>query len=176
MASVAGLRPLAPENPVNVVVIVLIVVLVLVVVAALALNPMLQKRGDAAIEEARTQLGGREHVRLIEPKAVGFGSEPEEAGGLRGQGVLAAGDDAVVFVTWAPRKVHRVERRTITNVSTPAPDPRGLDKSTVVVRYDAPGHPDATVQWRVPEVGRWLDVLGYDWGPEGRPSFDDDSA
>jgi len=161
---------------VNVVLIVLAVVVVVGVLAALALNPMLNKRSDAAIEEARTQLGGRDKVLVIEPKAVGFGSEPEQAGGLRGQGVLAASADTVVFVTWAPKKVFRLERRTITGVTTPAADPRGLDKSSVVVTFDAPGEPDASASWRVPEVGRWLDVFGYDWGPEGRPTFDDDSA
>jgi len=161
---------------VNVLVIVLVVIVVVGLIGALALNPLLQKRGDAAIDEARTQLGGRDKVVLVEPKAVGFGSEPEEAGGLRGQGVLAANADSVVFVTWAPKKVFRLERREVTGVTTPAADPRSLDKSSVVVTFDAPGHPDSTVSWRVPEVGRWLDVFGYDWGPEGRPEFDDADA
>jgi len=159
---------------VSLLVIVLIVVAVLVVVAALVLNPLLAKRGDAAIEEARNQLGGRDKVRLIEPKAVGFGSDPDEAGGLRGQGVLAVGDDALVFVTWAPKNVFRVERRNITSVASSAADPRGLEKSAVDIAFEAPGAGAATASWRVPEIGRWLDVLDYDWGPEGRPSFDDD--
>lgn len=157
----------------NAIVIIVILIVVVAVVAALVLNPILRRRGDAAIEEAGQQLGGRDRVVLIEPKAVGFGSEPEEAGGLRGQGVLAASDEGVVFVTWAPKKVFRLERRSIVSVSSPAADPRGLEKSSVVVTFDGRGGPDATVSWRVPEVGRWLDVFGYDWGPEGRPSFDD---
>jgi hypothetical protein len=159
---------------VNVLVIVLIVVVLVLVVAALAFNPMLQKRGDAAIEEARTALGGRERVRLLEPKAVGFGSEPEEAGGLRGQGVLAAGDDALVFVTWAPRRTHRLERSSITSVTTSAPDARVLEKAALIVGFDHPEHP-GTVSWRVPEIARWLDELGYEWGPEGRPDLDADA-
>jgi hypothetical protein len=32
----------------------------------------------------------------------------------------------------------------------------------------------ATASFRVPEVARWLDVLGFDWGPEGPPTFDDE--
>jgi hypothetical protein len=154
--------------------IIVLIVIAVVVVAALALNPLLAKRGDAAIEEARNQLGGRDKVRLIEPKAVGFGSEPDEAGGLRGQGVLAVGDDALVFVTWAPKNVFRIERRNITAVSSSAADPRGLEKSAVEVTFEAADLGAATASWRVPEIGRWLDVLDYDWGPEGRPSFDDD--
>ena len=155
----------------NVIVIVLIVIVVLLVVAALAFNPILRKRGDAAIDEARDQLGGRDQVRLIEPKAVGFGSEPDEAGGLRGQGVLAVSDTTLVFVTWAPRRTYRLERSAITSVTTSAPDARTMDKAAVIVGFDHPEHP-GTVSWRVDEIGRWLDVLGYDWGPEGRPDFD----
>lgn len=155
-------------------VIVLIVVGVLLVGGALILNPILQRRGDTAVEDARAALGGRERVRLIEPKAVGFASEPEEAGALRGQGVLAAGDEALVFVTWAPRSTFRLERSAITSVTTSAADPRSLDKASVIVAFRHPEAGDATASWRVPEIGRWLDVLGYDWGPEGRPSFEED--
>ena len=157
----------------NVVVIVLIVIVVVLAVAALAFNPILQRRADAAIAEAREALGGRDRVRLVEPKAVGFGSEPEEAGGLRGQGVLAASDDALVFVTWAPRRTHLLSRSVITSVSTSAPDARVLDKAALIVGFDDPQHP-GTVSWRVAEIARWLDVLGYDWGPEGRPDLDVD--
>ena len=155
-------------------VIAVIVIVVVVVIAALALNPLLLKRGDAAIAEAREELGGREAVRLIEPKAVGFGSEPDEAGGLRGQGVLAVSDEVLVFVTWAPRKTFRLERSAISSVSTSAPDARTLDRAAVIVAFEHPEHPEATVSWRVPEIARWLDVLGYDWGPEGRPDLDAD--
>ncbi len=153
-------------------IIVLIVIAVVVVVAALVLNPVLLKKGDAAIEEARAQLGGRDEVRLIEPKAVGHGSEPEEAGGLRGQGVLAVSDDALVFVTWAPKKTFLLPRSSITGVTTSAPDARAMDKATIEVAFTSDEGP-ATVSFRLPEVARWLDVLGFDWGPEGPPTFDD---
>lgn len=157
-------------------IIALIVVAIVVVVAALALNPLLLKRGDAAIAEAREQLGGRDAVTLIEPKAVGFGSEPDAAGGLRGQGVLAMSADALVFVTWAPKKTFRLDRSAITAVTTSAADARSMDRAAVIVAFDDPEHPDATVSWRVPEIARWLDELGYDWGPEGRPEFETDEA
>ena len=157
----------------NVVVIVLIVIVVLLAGAALAFNPVLQKRADAAIAEAREALGGRDQIRLIEPKAVGFGSEPDEAGGLRGQGVLAASDDTLVFVTWAPRRTYRLPRPQITSVATSAPDPRVLEKAALIVGFDD-AQRSGTVSWRVAEIARWLDVLGYDWGPEGRPDLDGD--
>lgn len=156
-------------------IIVLVAVLVLAVIAALVLNPILQKRGDTAIEDARTALGGRENVVLIEPKAVGHGSEPEEAGGLRGQGVLAVSERSLVFVTWAPRKTFQLDRWAITGLTTSAPDARTLDKATIEVAFEHEGEP-AKVSFRVPEVARWLDALGFDWGPEGPPTFDDDEA
>jgi hypothetical protein len=155
-------------------VIVAIVVVAVVVIAALAFNPLLAKRADAAVAEAREELGGRERVVLIEPKAVGFGSEPEEAGGLRGQGVLALNADTLVFVTWAPRKVFRLALTDITSVTTSATDPRTLEKATVIVGYDAPEHAGSSVSWRVPEIAPWLDALGFDWGPEGPPVLDEE--
>ena len=106
------------------------------------------------------------------PQAVGFGSEPDEAGGLRGQGVLAVSDTALVFVTWAPRKVHRIDRTAITGVGTQAPDARALEKATVEVTWTHPTEGPATASWRVAEIARWLDALGYDWGPEGPPALD----
>jgi len=158
---------------VTVLIIVLVVIVVLAVIASLVLNPILKKRGDTAIEDARAALGGRDQVRLIEPKAVGHGSEPDEAGGLRGQGVLAVSDTSLVFVTWAPRRSFQVERSAITGVTTSAPDARTLDKATVEVAFVAASGP-AKASFRLPEVARWLDALGFDWGPEGPPTFDED--
>lgn len=157
----------------TVLIIVLVVIVVLAVIASLVLNPILKKRGDTAIEDARAALGGRDQVRLIEPKAVGHGSEPDEAGGLRGQGVLAVSDTSLVFVTWAPRRSFQVERSAITGVTTSAPDARTLDKATVEVAFVAASGP-AKASFRLPEVARWLDALGFDWGPEGPPTFDED--
>jgi len=154
------------------VIIILVVVLVLAVIAALALNPVLKKKGDVAIDEARTAVGGRDKVQVIEPKAVGLGTEPDEAGGLRGQGVLAISDEAVAFVTWAPQRTFRIERSAVSSVSTSAPDARSMDKATIEVAFQSAEGP-ATATFRLPEVARWLDALGYDWGPEGRPAFDE---
>lgn len=155
------------------VIIILVVIVVIAVLASLVLNPILRKRGDTAIEDARAALGGRDQVTLIEPKTVGHGSEPDEAGGLRGQGVLALSDDTLVFVTWAPRKTFRLDRSAITGVTTSAPDARVMDKATIEVAFTSAEGP-ATTSFRLPELARWLDALGFDWGPEGAPAFDDD--
>jgi len=157
----------------TVLIIVLVVIAVVVVIGGLLLNPVLKKKGDAAIEAAREALGGRDKVTLIEPKAVGHGSEPDEAGGLRGQGVLAVSDEALTFVTWAPQNTFRLERSRITGVTTSAADARAMDKATIDVAFASPEGP-ANVSFRLPEVARWLDALGFDWGPEGPPTFDED--
>ena len=154
-------------------IIVLVAVVVIAVPVSLVLNPILQKRGDTAIEDARTALGGRDNVTLIEPKAVGHGSEPDEAGGLRGQGVLALSADKLAFVSWAPRKSFVLDRSAITGVTTSAPDARVMDKATIEVAFTSAEGP-ATTSFRLPELARWLDALGFDWGPEGPPSFDAD--
>lgn len=156
----------------TVLIIVLVVIAVVVVLGALLFNPVLKKRGDAAIETARAALGGRDKVVLIEPKAVGLGSEPDDAGGLRGQGVLAVSDEALAFVTWAPQNTFVVQRSQIESISTSAADARAMDRATIEVAFTgADGL--AKVSFRLPEVARWLDSLGFDWGPEGAPVFDE---
>ena len=157
----------------TILIVVLVAVVVIALLASLVLNPILQKRGDTAIEDARTALGGRDQVTLIEPKAVGHGSEPDEAGGLRGQGVLALSADKLAFVTWAPRKTFVLDRSAITGVTTQAPDARVMEKATIEVAFTSAEGP-ATTSFRLPELARWLDALGFDWGPEGAPSFDAD--
>jgi hypothetical protein len=157
----------------TILIVVLVAIVVIAVLGSLVLNPILQKRGDVAIEDARAALGGRDNVLLIEPKAVGHGSEPDEAGGLRGQGVLALSADQLAFVTWAPRKTFVLDRSAITGVTTSAPDARVMDKATIEVAFTSAEGP-ATTSFRLPELARWLDALGFDWGPEGPPSFDTD--
>lgn len=157
----------------TIVIIILVVIVVIAVLVSLVLNPILRKRGDTAIDDARAALGGRDKVTLIEPKAIGHGSEPDEAGGLRGQGVLALSDDALVFVTWAPRNTFLIERSALTGVATSAPDARVMDKATFELAFTSAEGP-ATTSFRLPELARWLDALGFDWGPEGAPTFDDD--
>ena len=160
----------------NVLLIVLLVVVVVVIIAGLALTPMLNKKGDAAIARARELVGGKDAVKVIEPKATGFGTEPEEAGGLRGMGALAVGPDRLAFVTWAPQKEFTIERSAITKVDTAAEDPTAVQKTMIQLHY-ASSEGDALAQFRIGrDLGDWLDELGYDWGPEGRPAPADDTA
>ena len=160
----------------NVLLIVLLVVVVVVIIAGLALTPMLNKKGDAAIARARELVGGKDAVKVIEPKATGFGTEPEEAGGLRGMGALAVGPERVAFVTWAPQNEFTIERSAITKVDTAAEDPTTVQKTMIQLHY-ASSEGDALAQFRIGrDLGDWLDELGYDWGPEGRPAPADDTA
>jgi hypothetical protein len=152
--------------------IILIVVAVVVIIAALALNPIVRKANDRAVQQCWSELG-RDEIVVIEPRAVGFATDPEEAGGLRGQGCLAANGRELLFVTTAGQKSFRVDRSAITGVDTPG-DPRSRVKSMVEVSYTDPDHGTVTASWRVPDVPDWLRELGYDWGPEGPPPIDDD--
>ena len=87
--------------------------------SALALNPVLNKKGDAAILRCKEALGA-DAITTIEPKANGFGTEPADAGGLRGMGCLALSATDLMFVTWAPQKEFRIPRRP-SRRSTPRP-------------------------------------------------------
>ena len=122
----------------NVVLIVLAVIVVLGIVVALALNPLLNKKGDAAIARCKEVLGA-DKVLEIEPKANGFGTEPAEAGGLRGMGCLAVSDTDLMFVTWAPQKEFRISRSAITGVDTSTDDIGGTQKAMVMVTYATDG-------------------------------------
>lgn len=154
----------------NVALIVLVAVVAIVIIGGLALTPMLNKKGDAAIARARELLGGKDAVKVVEPKATGFGTEPEEAGGLRGMGVLAASAERIAFVTWAPQKEFTIERSAITKVDTAAEDPTAVQKTMIQLTYTG-AEGDVTAQFRIGrDLGDWLDELGYDWGPGGRPS------
>jgi hypothetical protein len=132
---------------------------------------MLNKKGDAAIDRAKEMLGGEPQVKVIEPKAVGMGTEPAEAGGLLGLGCLAASADKIVFVTWQPQSEFVIERSAITGVETAADDPGSVSKTTIDVHYTRTNGETALARWRFGrDLVDWLNELGYDWGPDGPPA------
>jgi hypothetical protein len=149
--------------------VILIVIVVIVVGVGLALNPLLNKKGDAAIARVKDTLGA-DRILEIEPKANGFGSEPGEAGGLRGMGCLAVTDTDLMFVTWAPQNEFRIARSAITAVATEAADLSTTQKAMVMVTYTADDGSSVVARWRLPELVQWLTVLGYDFGPDGPPA------
>lgn len=154
------------------VIIGLIALAVVVVVALALMNPSLRKREDAAIAHVKQTLGA-DRIRVIEPRATGMGTEPEEAGGLRGMGVLAVTDAELMFATWAGPKDWKIARSTITEVDTDNTDPASAHKLTVNVTYQG-GEGEATAMFRLGEPVPWLIELGYDWGPDGPPALDED--
>lgn len=149
--------------------IILVVILVIVAGVGLALNPLLNKKGDAAIARVKGALGA-DRILEIEPKANGFGTEPAEAGGLKGMGCLAVSDTDLMFVTWAPQHEFRVARSAITAIATEATDLSTTQKAMVMVTYTAEDGSSVVARWRLPELVQWLTVLGYDFGPDGPPA------
>jgi hypothetical protein len=161
----------------TVVLIVVVAIVVIVIIAGLALSPMLNKKGDVAITRAKVLVGGESAVKVIEPKAVGMGTEPEDAGGLLGMGCLAASADTIAFVTWQPQAEFVIDRSTITGVDTAADDPGSVSKTTIDVHYTRPGGETALARWRFGrDLVDWLTELGYDWGPDGPPAADEEAA
>lgn len=158
----------------NAVLIVLVVLAVVIVAGLLLSSPLLNKKQDAAIAHVKAALGAG-NVKVIEPKTTGMGSDPEEAGGLRGMGVLAVTDTDLMFSTWAGPKDWRVARSDITSIDTDHADPATAHKLTITVGYAGPDGP-ATAMFRLGEPVPWLIELGYDWGPEGPPALEDDDA
>ncbi len=157
----------------TIVLVVLVVVVVAVIVAALVFNPILAKKNDEAIKQAKAQLNGPPLV--IEPRVVGFASDPPEAGAPTGQGCLAADAERIVFVTTAGQKQFTVLRSAITEVTTPG-DPRSEAKTSLEVLYTDDEHGTVKASWRLPYITAWLNELGYDWGPEGPPAENVESS
>lgn len=156
----------------NILLIVLAVVVVLAIAAALLLNPVIAKKNDEAISTAKGLLDGPPLV--IEPRVVGFASDPPEVGAPTGQGCLALDADKIVFVTTAGAKSFVVDRAAVTEVTTPG-DPRSDAKTSLEVHYTDAEHGAVKASWRLPFVTAWLRELGYDWGPEGPPPAPDES-
>ena len=152
----------------EIVLIVVVGILVVLAIVGFALAPTMNKKGDAAAAQAR-ELIGADPLRL-DHKVIGLGTEPEEAGGLRGMGALAVSDTTLAFVTWAPRKAFVVPRANISSVTTEAADPRATDHSTIEVHLHHEEEGAVVAKFRVKSgLHDWLDAFGYDWGPEGRP-------
>lgn len=146
-----------------------LVIVGIVIVALLVTAPLMKKNEEAAVGRAKELAGGDAAVTIIEARAVGFGTEPEEAGGLRGMGVLAASAESLVFVTWRPQREFVIDRSTVTKVDTSTPDVGDANKAMIEIAHVQGGQP-ATASFRVPDPVDWLDELGYDWGPEGKPT------
>jgi hypothetical protein len=157
----------------TVLVIVLVGVVIIGVIALIAFNPGLKKKEDAAIAAVKERFGADER-RLIETRATAMGTEPEEAGGIRGMSVLAVNSAELMAVTWAGQKEWVVARSAITAVDSSADDPEAVTKATIIVTYATGDGSSAAASFRLKDPVPWLTELGYDWGPEGPPAPDVD--
>jgi hypothetical protein len=158
----------------TVLVIVLVLVLVVLLIAALAFNPIIAKSSQRAVDQVRTHLG-EDRIKVLDSRAVAFGTEPDTPAGLRGQGCLAVNDTELMFVTTAGQNEFVLARSRIKRVDTSG-DPRSGAKATVSVIYDDPEDGEVKASWRLANSPDWLDELGYDWGTEGPPAKESDTA
>lgn len=154
----------------NALLIGIIVLAVIVVIALAATNPMMKKREDAAIKVAKDKLG-KDKIKVIEPRTTAMGTDPEEAGGLRGMSCLAVTDTDLMAVTWSGLKEWSIPRSSIVSVDSAADDPAAVQKGTITVAFTHDGG-KATAMFRLREPVPWLIELGYDWGPDGPPEIE----
>jgi hypothetical protein len=144
-------------------VIVAVIVAIAVIVALAATNPMMRRREDEAIAAVKGQLGT---VDLIEPRTTAMGTEPEDAGGVRGMACLGLSDAELMAVTWAGGNTWRIPRASVTAVDTPSDDPGASPKTTITVTYVRPDGDEATAMFRLRDAADWLGALGYDTGED----------
>lgn len=104
---------------------------------------------------------GPDRVRLVEPTAEFFGLASAGRRGVRGNGILAASDDTVLFTTWAPRHTLRIRRSDIVAVDTPRTHGgRARLRPLLRITYrDGTGR-DERAAWRVRDLDAWLAELG----------------
>jgi hypothetical protein len=152
-----------------------IIILAIVVILVLAaFNPVMRRKEDVAIKTVKDRLGP-DAIKVIEPRTTAMGTDPEEAGGLRGMSCLAVNDEELMAVTWTGLREWHIPRSSITGVDSAADDPTSVQKATVTVAYTTP-EGEATAMFRLREPVAWLTELGYDWGPDGPPSDGADAA
>lgn len=142
-------------------VIVAVAVAFVVIVALAATNPLMRRREDEAIAAVKAQLGP---VELIEPRTTAMGTDPEEAGGVRGMACLGLGPAELIAVTWARGASWRIPRAAVRAVDTPADDPAGAAKATVTITYARPDGGGATAMFRLRDAADWLTALGAGGG------------
>jgi hypothetical protein len=140
-------------------VVVLVVVALVVIVALAATNPLMRRREDEAIAGVKAQLGA---VELIEPRTTAMGTEPEEAGGVRGMVCLGLSDAELMALTWARGHAWRIPRASVRSVDSPADDPGAVPKATITITYVRPDGDEATAMFRLRDAADWLDALGWD--------------
>ena len=150
-------------------VIVAVVVAIAVIVALAATNPMMRRREDEAIAAVKEQLGA---VELIEPRTTAMGTEPEEAGGVRGMACLGLERRRA-----DGRHLGRARQRGASpgrrspRSTRPADDPAAAPKATITVTYARPEGGEATAMFRLRDAADWLERPGLrdGSGDEGRP-------
>ncbi len=156
----------------NVVLVLAIVIVVVVIGALAATNPMMKKREDAAIKAVKDKLG-KDNIKVIEPRTTAMGTDPEEAGGVRGMSCLAITDEDLMAVTWSGLNEWSIKRSAITGVDTAADDPTAVQKASIVITFTA-ADGEATAMFRLREPIPWLKELDFDWGPDGPPPDEDE--
>lgn len=156
----------------NPLIILAVAIVVGVLLGFLVTIPSIRKKEDAAIKTVKDALGASDIV-LIEPRTTAMGFEPAAASGVKAMACLAATGTEVMAVSWSNKSEWRIDRSAITKVDTEAADPAAVQKASVLISYTTPDG-DVLARFRLKEPVPWLTELGYDWGPDGPPVFEDD--
>lgn len=136
--------------------IVLVVLLAVGAIALLVATPKIRDRQGAAAMFVKSQVGGEEHLELIDRMANSFGSEPSVEGELRGPGVLGLGPDSLVFAL-TPEKSVTIARADIVGADTTA-EPGDGGKAMLKVTHRRDGE-EVTSSWRLTGAAEWAAAL-----------------
>jgi hypothetical protein len=114
---------------------------------------------QSTLDDVKQRLGPN-NVVILDDSANFFGLESGSVWQVRGNGCLAATNDAVFFRMWSPRKEIWIARRNIIAVETPKSH---LYKThfhdLLKIRFrNWRGYEDS-VAWEVRDLGAWVAVL-----------------
>ena len=158
----------------NILLIVFGVLIVVIIVAGLVTIPMVQKKEDAAIKVVKDTLG-EDNIVMVDKVTTAMGFEPADASGIKARACLAASATQVMAVGASSLEEWKIERSAITKVGCEAEDPSQVQKASIMITYAGPTG-EVTAKFRMKNPVPWLTELGYDWGPEGPPVYEDDDA
>ena len=107
----------------------------------------------------RTHLGP-DRIVLIDERANSFGVDSRGAAQIRGNGVLAASDDEVMFLMWLPRRQLRIPRNLITGVQRVKSHlGKTVGRDLLKVSFtNSEGNPDS-IAWHVDALEAWESAL-----------------
>jgi len=123
--------------------IVLIVIVVLFVGGYVALTVVVKQKRSQGANEVREALGGDDHIKVFEDKAISRGTESGPFNNLVGMGTLGYNGDELLFRRWSPEAEVRIAAvDLLSHTFTTEFNGKNYPKPLLQLTYRNPEHTD----------------------------------